>query len=96
MQEGQSHGQSPNQLLDCIIELLQAPDWFPMAQSLGTQYSLYAQVFDTGFDTLLASMSALLVFFGLPAMDMILGIDSRTPAQVSLPLPADVPLHTYE
>ena len=55
-----------------------------MSQSLSMQYALHSRLIDTAFDTALATVAALLVFFGLPAMDMILGIDSRTPAQVSL------------
>ena len=53
-----------------------------MSQSLSMQYALHTNLIDTAFDTALATVAALLVFFGLPAMDMILGIDSRTPAQV--------------
>lgn len=67
---------------------MQAPEWFPMAQSLRAEYDLYTDFFNTGFDTALACISALLVFFGLPAMDMILGADSRTPAQASLHNPS--------
>lgn len=61
---------------------MQAPDWFPMSQSLATQYAAYTHVIDTGFDTILATVAAVLVFFGMPAMDMVLGTDSRTPDQV--------------
>lgn len=53
-----------------------------MSQSLATQYAAYTHVIDTGFDTILATVAAVLVFFGMPAMDMVLGTDSRTPDQV--------------
>lgn len=65
-----------------FLSTLQAPDWFPMSQSLSMQYALHSRLIDTAFDTALATVAALLVFLGLPAMDMILGTDSRTPAQV--------------
>lgn len=66
---------------------MQAPEWFPMSQSLSLQYALHSHLVDTAFDTALSSVAALLVFFGMPAMDMILGTDSRTPAQVFLRYP---------
>lgn len=54
-----------------------------MSQSLSLQYEQHLQLVNTGFDTALAALAALLVFFGMPAMDMILGTDSRTAAQAS-------------
>ena len=72
-----------SEVRDLISRSLQAPDWFPMSQSLSAQYAQHTELINTGLDTALASVAAVLVFFGLPAMDMILGTDSRTPAQVT-------------
>jgi len=64
--------------------LVQAPEWFPMAQTLSAQYTKHLVLADTAFDTLLATLAALLIFLGLPAMDLVLGQDPKNPAQVHL------------
>jgi len=53
-----------------------------MAQTLSTQYAKHTALADTALDTLLATLAALLVFVGMPALDLILGEDPKTPAQV--------------
>jgi hypothetical protein len=55
-----------------------------MAQTLSAQYTKHMVLADTALDTLLATAAALLVFLGLPAMDLVLGQDPKTPAQVHI------------
>lgn len=53
-----------------------------MALSLQAGYSQNPQIWDVAFDTLLSTLCALFVFIGLPAMDLILGMDPKGPQQV--------------
>jgi len=75
-------GCNGHHLLHALQKLQWFPGWFPMAQTLSTQYAKHTALADTALDTLLATLAALLVFVGMPALDLILGEDPKTPAQV--------------
>ena len=64
---------------------MQAPDWFPMAHTLSAFYAQRPQLCNVAFDTLLSTLCTLLIFIGLPAMDLILGMDPKDPAQARTP-----------
>ena len=65
----------------------QAPDWFPMAHTLSAFYAQRPQLCNVAFDTLLSTLCTLLIFIGLPAMDLILGMDPKDPTQARNPSP---------
>lgn len=56
-----------------------------MAQTLQDFYAQNAGLLDVGFDSILACLSTLMIFLGLPAMDLILGLDPKQPSQVAAP-----------
>ena len=63
---------------------MQIPDWLPVASELQYHYGQHAQLANVAVDTLAASLGILLIFFGLPALDLILGQDPGTGDVVSL------------
>lgn len=65
---------------------MQAPDWFPMAQTLSALYTEEPGLCNIAFHTLLSTLCALLVFIGAPALDLLLGSDPKTPDQVDCTL----------
>ena len=68
--------------------LLQVMEWLPAAREVERFYRSETQLCNLAFDTLLSLVCALGVFLGLPAGDMVLGLDPREPSQV--PKPVDI------
>ena len=53
-----------------------------MSHFLSDQYAQHTFLADMAFDTLLSTLAALLVFVGMPFLDLVLGMDPKEPAQV--------------
>ena len=53
-----------------------------MSHFLSDQYAQHTFLADTAFDILLSTLAALLVFVGMPFLDLVLGMDPKEPAQV--------------
>ena len=62
---------------------MQVPRWLPILSELQYHYGKHTYFANVAIDTLAALIAALLVFAGLPAMDLILGQDPGTGQEVS-------------